>query len=287
MAFFHSGSRPGGSSGPKLQHGVLRTNCIDCLDRTNAAQFVAGKQALSYQLYALGAIPAPSSKHFVFDSEACDMFNAMYHDHGDTIALQYGGSHLVNTMETYRRVRGGSETGEAIGLGGSVSWISHSRDTIETIKRYYSNSFTDAEKQDAINLFLGLFKPTKNLGESEGSTVYQQRVELWDLSTDFYLHNRHPIDQKPVPSYILWFDDETINTKVYTPSLMIQERIQYDLDGFEEYYTPKAYTSLESLYAYRMISTKSNVAPFQARVIKLRKKILSYTTSILVACGSG
>lgn len=25
-------------TGPLLQHGVLRVNCVDCLDRTNAAQ---------------------------------------------------------------------------------------------------------------------------------------------------------------------------------------------------------------------------------------------------------
>lgn len=31
------------------QHGTLRTNCVDCLDRTNAAQFLVGKVAFSYQ----------------------------------------------------------------------------------------------------------------------------------------------------------------------------------------------------------------------------------------------
>ena len=29
-------------TGLLLQSGVLRTNCIDCLDRTNVAQFAAG-----------------------------------------------------------------------------------------------------------------------------------------------------------------------------------------------------------------------------------------------------
>lgn len=45
----------------------------------------------------------------------------------DIIALQYGGSALVNTMETYRK---------------TSAWSSQSRDMIETVKRYYSNSFT-------------------------------------------------------------------------------------------------------------------------------------------------
>jgi hypothetical protein len=34
-----------------LQNGVVRTNCIDCLDRTNAAQFIIAKCALGHQVY--------------------------------------------------------------------------------------------------------------------------------------------------------------------------------------------------------------------------------------------
>ena len=36
---------------------------------------------------------------------------------------------------------------------------------------------TDSDKQNSINLFLGVFEPT------EGAP------NMWDLSTDFYLHN--------------------------------------------------------------------------------------------------
>lgn len=43
----------------KDQTGVLRVNCVDCLDRTNTAQFVAGKCALGYQLYTLGVLATP------------------------------------------------------------------------------------------------------------------------------------------------------------------------------------------------------------------------------------
>ena len=41
------------------QLGVVRTNCVDCLDRTNTAQFVLGKCALAFQLYSLGVIDTP------------------------------------------------------------------------------------------------------------------------------------------------------------------------------------------------------------------------------------
>ncbi|KAJ3543835.1 hypothetical protein NMY22_g2991 [Coprinellus aureogranulatus] len=150
--FFHSGPEPYSHyirakaeghedyyrSTISLQNGICRTNCVDCLDRTNAAQFVFGKRALGHQLYALGVVDNPN---LAFDSDAVNMLTEMYHDHGDTIALQYTGSALVNRVETYRRM---------------PHWNSHSRDIIENIRRFYANSLLDADKQAAINLFLGV-----------------------------------------------------------------------------------------------------------------------------------
>ena len=144
--------------GSTLQKGIVRTNCIDCLDRTNAAQMIIGKVAFAHQLHTMGIISEPN---IAFDTEAINLLNTIYHDLGDTIALQYGGSNLVNTMETYRKIS---------------AWSSHSRDMLESLKRYYSNSFTDAEKQDAFNLFLGMFR------------VDPDKQHIWDLDTDFYLH---------------------------------------------------------------------------------------------------
>ena len=40
---------------------------MDCLDRTNTVQYIAGKCALGHQLYALGVLPEPS---LPFDCEA-------------------------------------------------------------------------------------------------------------------------------------------------------------------------------------------------------------------------
>ena len=74
-------------------------------------------------MYALGVIERPSVE---FDSDAVDALTELYHEHGNTIALQYGGSHLVNTTQTYRKMN---------------PWSNQSRDMLEAIKRYYSNSF--------------------------------------------------------------------------------------------------------------------------------------------------
>ena len=51
----------------------------------------------------------------------------LYEDHGDTLALQYGGSQLVHRIKGYRKV---------------APWTSSSRDIMQTLSRYYSNAFS-------------------------------------------------------------------------------------------------------------------------------------------------
>ncbi|KAI9106321.1 SacI homology domain-containing protein [Phlyctochytrium arcticum] len=244
--FFHSGPEPYmnalrrakaiGEDAPvnrilgRRQNGIVRTNCIDCLDRTNAAQFVIGKSAFGHQLYALGVLEHPTVP---FDSDAINLLNAMYHDHGDTIALQYGGSHLVNTMETYRKIS---------------PWTSHSRDMIESIRRYYSNSFTDAEKQDAMNLFLGHFIPEEKHLTSP----------LWELISDYYLHNEDPRKKSTPRSYTLWYTKELLSQKPESEFLRMGPFLLGD-GYYTEYYRPKLYTSFARLFAFNMISTSTYV----------------------------
>ncbi|KAI8324547.1 hypothetical protein GQ54DRAFT_256208, partial [Martensiomyces pterosporus] len=148
--FFHNGPelysnylkrRNSGDSRPRrdrtrIQTGIVRSNCIDCLDRTNAAQSIIGKVVLAHQLFELGQIDEPCLS---FNTDAAMIIEEMYHDLGNTIALQYGGSHLVNTVQTYRR---------------NTNWRSHSRDIVEALRRYYSNSLLDMERQEAITFFL-------------------------------------------------------------------------------------------------------------------------------------
>ena len=80
---------------PLFQKGVLRTNCIDCLDRTNVAQYVFGLVALGHQLHALGYISSPSIS---LDSPLADDLMKIYEAMGDTLALQYGGSAAHNKV---------------------------------------------------------------------------------------------------------------------------------------------------------------------------------------------
>ncbi|KAJ5672199.1 Polyphosphoinositide phosphatase [Penicillium longicatenatum] len=221
--FFKNG---GVESGLQLQNGVARTNCIDCLDRTNAAQFVIGKRALGHQLHALGVIDKTTVE---YDTDAVNLFTNMWHDHGDTIAIQYGGSHLVNTMATYRKIN---------------QWSSHSRDMVESFKRYYNNSFLDAQRQEAYNLFLGNY------------IFSHDAPMLWDLSTDYYLHHGNPRLQKKRPNYISWYTPENLEEREIppTPAQPKEPLSRFD-DYWLEYYRPLALSTLSKIYAYKMNST--------------------------------
>ncbi|KAG0492472.1 hypothetical protein HPP92_005870 [Vanilla planifolia] len=140
---------------PILQKGVLRTNCIDCLDRTNVAQYVYGLAALSQQLHLLGLIDAPAID---FDSPLSDDVMDIYEKMGDTLAFQYGGSAAHNKIFCERR--------------GQWKAATQSQEFFRTVQRYYSNTYMDPMKQDAINVFLGYFQP------QEGKPA------LWELNSD-------------------------------------------------------------------------------------------------------
>jgi hypothetical protein len=86
------------SDAPIYQTGVLRTNCIDCLDRTNVAQYAYGLAALGRQLHAMGVTDV-SKIHP--DSSIASALMEMYQGMGDALAHQYGGSAAHNTVSRY------------------------------------------------------------------------------------------------------------------------------------------------------------------------------------------
>ncbi|KAF2162511.1 hypothetical protein M409DRAFT_27135 [Zasmidium cellare ATCC 36951] len=230
--FFHNGEY--GFDEPQVQNGTARTNCIDCLDRTNAAQFVIGKHAFALQLKVLGVI---SKDEVDYDTDAVNLFTSMFHDHGDNIAMQYGGSHLVNTMATYRKLS---------------HWQSSSRDMVESFKRYYHNSFLDSQRQEAYNLFLG------NYIWAAGQPM------LWDLTTDYYLHHSSPRAwfERNRRDYIDWYTPEYLEPRVMPPRLKreVPELKSEGVAAFDDYwrecYRPTALSSLQKVYSYRMTSTQ-------------------------------
>ncbi|XP_054163956.1 polyphosphoinositide phosphatase-like [Oppia nitens] len=234
------------NSGRILQTGIVRVNCVDCLDRTNTAQFALGKVALAFQLYSLGILPKPELE---FESDTVRMLEELYEDHGDTLALQYGGSQLVHRIKTYRKI---------------APLSSHSRDIMQTLSRYYSNAFSDAEKQNVMNLFLGVFQPIK--GQS-----------IWDLYTDFYLHNSLASGRQLAGShskhYTKWWSDEVVRAlprsalefKKGTPdSLICLTRdigVDERTDGYYEQYRPYELTVFTDSLSFNIPNSCKDFMP--------------------------
>jgi hypothetical protein len=146
---FHSGTNRWASSSAQdapvamcmQQQGVLRSNCIDCLDRTNVAQFYAGVKAMSLQLQALGISNTPVP----MESDLPRLVMELYSRMGNELALQYVGSVAHDKM-------GGTGKTTSFGLR-TLSKL------VVSAQRYISNTFTDIEKQQAIDVFLGTFIP--------------------------------------------------------------------------------------------------------------------------------
>lgn len=265
-------SKLGGQKTPNgqiLQTGVVRVNCVDCLDRTNTAQFALGKCALAFQLYILGVIDEPTLE---FDTDAVRMLEQVYEDHGDTLALQYGGSQLVHRIKTYRKI---------------APLSSQSRDIMQTLSRYYSNTFSDAEKQNTINLFLGLYKP------------YENPMPIWELETDFYLHNSKALDTLFGESFFeksltCWWDKKVAQCLpragieiykgeaeniLYRPMISDSEMTT---DGFSDQYRPQDLTLFANHLLFEISHTeKDNISaynssgensPFRVRQKYIKKK---------------
>ncbi|KAG2717798.1 hypothetical protein I3843_03G190900 [Carya illinoinensis] len=140
---------------PMFQKGVLRTNCIDCLDRTNVAQYAYGLAALGQQLHVLGVADNPKID---LDAPLADDLMGFYERMGDTLAHQYGGSAAHNKIFSERR--------------GQWKAATQSQEFFRTLQRYYSNAYMDSEKQDAIDVFLGHFQPQPG------------KPALWELDSD-------------------------------------------------------------------------------------------------------
>ncbi|KAM1274661.1 hypothetical protein ACFX2I_024507 [Malus domestica] len=138
-----------------FQKGVLRTNCIDCLDRTNVAQYCFGLVALGHQLHALGFIESPDID---LDNPLAEDLMRVYETMGDVLALQYGGSAAHNKIFSETR--------------GQWKAATQSQEFFRTLQRFYSNAYVDSVKQDAINVFLGYFQPQPG------------KPQLWELNSD-------------------------------------------------------------------------------------------------------
>ncbi|KAI1429177.1 SacI homology domain-containing protein [Xylaria sp. FL1777] len=117
-----------------MQNGVLRTNCMDCLDRTNVCQSSFGKYMLDSQLKEEGF-----DMSVQVDQEN-SWFNTLWADNGDAISKQYASTAAMKGDYTRTRKRDYRGLFNDLGL---------------SITRYYNGMVNDHFSQAAIDFFLG------------------------------------------------------------------------------------------------------------------------------------
>ena len=136
------------------------------------------------------------------------------------IALQYAGGALVNRVEAYRRL---------------PNWNSHSRGIVENFKRFYVNQMLDADKQAAINVFLGI---------SNDRVITGKRLKSG--------------------GYDAWYDSKCLERPLYDTHECANRMCEFverggsrgtAADFWVEYYRPLLFTSLGKHFAWGMNST--------------------------------
>uniref|UniRef100_A0A665VHV7 Phosphatidylinositide phosphatase SAC1-A n=1 Tax=Echeneis naucrates TaxID=173247 RepID=A0A665VHV7_ECHNA len=127
------------------QKGVFRSNCMDCLDRTNVIQSLLARRSLQMVI--------PCRLQLL----------ASWADNANACAVQYAGTGALKTDFT----RTGKRTRLGLVMDGWNSMI-----------RYYKNNFSDGFRQDSIDLFLGNFA----VDESDGPTPLRVQKD-WKFLT--------------------------------------------------------------------------------------------------------
>ncbi|XP_053759102.1 synaptojanin-1 isoform X8 [Panthera pardus] len=116
-----------GSEVQRCQTGTVRTNCLDCLDRTNSVQAFLGLEMLAKQLEALGLAEKPQ-----LVTRFLEVFRSMWSVNGDSISKIYAGTGALE---------GKAKAGKL-------------KDGARSVTRTIQNNFFDSSKQEAIDVLL-------------------------------------------------------------------------------------------------------------------------------------
>ncbi|QQP35676.1 Phosphatidylinositide phosphatase SAC1Blike, partial [Caligus rogercresseyi] len=113
----------------ELQKGVFRTNCMDCLDRTNVVQSLLATEHINSVWDSILNYPTFQR-----------LYKNAWADHANLISVQYSGTGALKTDFTRTGVR--------------TKW-GLLQDGWNSANRYVFNNFCDGFRTDALNYFVG------------------------------------------------------------------------------------------------------------------------------------
>ncbi|RDW93227.1 SacI domain and endonuclease/exonuclease/phosphatase family protein [Aspergillus mulundensis] len=142
----------GGTTTILQQEGIFRTNCLDCLDRTNLVQTIISSLALESFLMQENGVLSPDVRL---------RHSTLWADNGDALSKIYAGTGALRSSYTRH---------------GKMSLAGALADARKTATRLYINNFSDKARQKTIDLLLGrlpdqmpvhLYDPVNDLVSSE------------------------------------------------------------------------------------------------------------------------
>lgn len=136
------------------QQGIFRTNCLDCLDRTNLVQQVISLAAFKTFLEDFNMVTANS---YIDSEDYVLKHNTLWADHGDQVSQIYTGTNALKSSFSRK---------------GKMSFAGALSDATKSVSRMYINNFMDKNKQQNIDALLGRLPD-------------QQPVQLYDPINEF------------------------------------------------------------------------------------------------------
>ena len=173
---------PATTSVKTSQSGVFRTNCIDTLDRTNVVQGLLARKSLERELSSRGLL-AEGTTFSAASPDLERLFRAIWADHGDEISRQYAGTGAMKSAFT--------RTGKR-DFAGLLD------DGAKSLKRYLLNNFRDGEKQDALDLVTGTYRPERD-GTNRSVTKMSPAIPLLVAFSLLYLAWRNFVAMVAAP----------------------------------------------------------------------------------------
>ncbi|KAI9814751.1 MAG: inositol polyphosphate 5-phosphatase [Pycnora praestabilis] len=139
-----------GSNVVLLQEGVFRTNCLDCLDRTNLIQTIISQMTTEAFLAQRGERASPDfwMRH-----------SSLWADNGDSLSKIYAGTGALKSSFTRH---------------GKMSFAGAIADARKSATRMYINNFADKGRQETIDMLLGRL-------------MEQVAVQLYDPINDYVI----------------------------------------------------------------------------------------------------
>lgn len=151
------------------QEGVFRTNCLDCLDRTNLVQTIISSMALELFILQQGGTMTPDIRI---------RHSTLWADNGDALSRIYAGTGALKTSYTRH---------------GKMSLAGALADVRKSATRLYVNNFTDNARQHTLELLLGrltnqvpvhLYDPVNDLVSEElkrRASLYSRAktIKIW------------------------------------------------------------------------------------------------------------